>query len=239
MRHGPVGGGRRRNPRPAVWCLGRREQSGMFYRSRNSRILARAIWVPRPPQLVSKSWSLPGRKTIFVRHTGFGKGLVQGIGMIRGHEAITGAEDGKGERVFRADVPEQGQGLGATSCYQAVKEQHNNPAADSQGQAPQVKSREIAEPEERAEIATYDRSHDPQHDGGDDSSRCFPRHQVLRQKTGNEAEHDPRDDPHTSPLSMALNKCVCTGLPSVGSDGLSQMNATWGIGCDCGSNVIP
>src|SRR6516165_11313031 len=115
----------------------------------------------------------------------------------------SGASSGSG-RLFST--------LGATFCCQAVKEQHNNPAADSQGHTPHVKSREIAEPEEIAEKATHDRSHDPQQDGGNDSSRCFPRHKEFRQKTGDEAEHDPRDYPHTSPLSMALSICVRTGL---------------------------
>ena len=50
--------------------------------------------------------------------------------------------------------------LAATFCYQAVKEQDHNAAADGQGHTPQVKSRQIAEPEESTEKATHDRPHD-------------------------------------------------------------------------------
>ena len=103
--------------------------------------------------------------------------------------------------------------LAATFCCQAVKEQHHNAAADGQGHTPQVKSRQIAEPEESAEKATHDRPHDPQQDGGNDPSGCFARHQELRQKTSDEAEHDSRDDPHTSPLSITLSDCVLTAPP--------------------------
>src|SRR6516225_4466999 len=122
------------------------------------------------------------------------------------HVAPVSGTSNRGGRLFST--------LAATFCCQAVKEQHHNSAADSQGHAPQVKSRQISEPEESAEKATHDRPHDPQQDGGNDPSGCFARHQELRQKTSDEAEHDPRDYTHRSPLSTALNNWMLTEVPS-------------------------
>src|SRR5262249_33431014 len=84
-----------------------------------------------------------------------------------------------------------------------------------QAHAPQVKSRNISEPEERAEKTTDDCTHDPQQDGGDDSSRLFPGYEEFRQNTRDEAEHDPRDYTHKSPLSMAQYNGV-TGPLEIG-----------------------
>src|SRR5262245_27050887 len=122
------------------------------------------------------------------------------------HVAPVSGTSSRGGRLFST--------LAATFCCQAVKEQHHNSAADSQGHAPQVKSRQISEPEESAEKATLDRPQDPQQEGGKNPPGCFPRHQELRQKASDEAEHDLRDDPHRSPLSTALNNWMLTGLPT-------------------------
>src|SRR5262249_48835704 len=102
------------------------------------------------------------------------------------------------------------EGLGAGFREHSVEEQDDDPATDGQQHAPDVEPRDVSEAEQGADKAAHDRPHDPEHERDDAPSGRLPRPQIPRQEAGYEPKHDPRDDPHPSPLSAFVHPPVQT-----------------------------
>jgi len=129
--------------------------------------------------------------------------------------------------------------LGATSCCQAINEQDNNSATYRQAHAPQVKSRNIPEPEERAEKTTDDRSHDPQQDGGDDSSRLFPGHEEPGQDTGDQANPGLDARLRTSAVSVSTGSATRTAPGAADSGSLFAIRIAYNErACSRGTDLV-
>lgn len=68
-------------------------------------MVARAIWVTKPPQSVSKPWSFAGRSKARAAHR---------AGMFSGNEGAAGADERNGGRGFCGDVAEGRRGYAVT-----------------------------------------------------------------------------------------------------------------------------